>query len=737
MPKDKNGWSTDDLFLKDFDEDMQLEEFTLEDVLAEFGSGGTKHPLQKVEIEDVEIFDDGIFEEILEEKNPRIKSEKKTPIVAKPTKKEEDLSSWDFPEHEFEGKKNDVKPKHEKNVETQKVQTPAQTGAETEQTETPKKQDAQPAHAVSAERKIKQKPVSARLDETLRLNEFFESEEDYDEPVEEEEYEPELPGAYVKRNALHVRNMAIRSVFAFLLCLPACYLSFAQLWGLPVPEFIAWNAHPFRFLLALSGLHLIAISLHMSIVARGLKKLFTFRADLFSMIALSSVATLAHAGYMMIERGARHTMPFSAVSIMMLFFAGYGLYLRESARLRACKAASGSKEPLGVFISERDTEINLIKHPVAEIEPFTKYVQMPDGADRFWTYLAPILIVGALVFAGISSFGRGDPGRFFWAFAAIMAVSTPFFVLLCYPLPFSKITKRLSQLGAALAGWYAAFSLSGDRNLIIRDIDIFPKGSVTLHGLKVFGNHSLEKAVSYATSMIHEAKSGLAPVFGELLKSQYGKCEHVYHLLHHESGGMEADVCGDHVLLGTAGFMLRMGIRISEKSNVRNAMFLAINGSLAAVFNLNYKLSHDVRVSLESVIRSRVKPVMAVIDCNQNPVMLESELHVRAGSIEYPRIEERLDLASEEQFLEYDPCAFITRSGLAPFASAVLTARRLRKVTVRNVILSTVCAIIGMLLMFYITFVGSYESGAAYNVFLYLLLWTLPVYLLSVRSGAN
>ena len=79
----------------------------------------------------------------------------------------------------------------------------------------------------------------------------------------------------------------------------------------------------------------------------------------------------------------------------------------------------------------------------------------------------------------------------------------------------------------------------------------------------------------------------------------------------------------------------------------------------------------------------------------------------------------------------------IARAGLTPFASAVLGARRLRRVTIRNVVLSTVCAVIGMLLMFYITFAGSYESGAAYNVLLYQLLWTLPVWLLSMRSGAN
>lgn len=712
MSKKKKPWNHDDLISQDMEEDLQLEDFTLEDVLAEFGE--KRKPLQAI---DAEEFDLGAFETLYEERNAEAPK-----AAAKPAEEKKSAPAQ---------KSEQAPPKA--SVRQEEAARPAPKPAIAKQDEeTPRT-----VHAVSAKQQENAPHHTARLDETLRLNEFFESEEDYDEPIEEEEYEPEQPGAYVKRNALHVRNMAIRSVFAFLLCLPACYLTFAQNLGIPVPGFISWAEHPFRFLLLLAGLQLIAVALHLRMIARGLKNLFCFRADLFSVLSASTVATLLHAGYMMLVRDARHTPPYCAVNIVLLFFAGLGLYLRDSARLRACKTASSSKEPLGVFISECDTRINLIKHPVSETEPFTKYVQMPDGAERFWSYLAPILLIGALVFAGISSFGRHDAGRFFWAFSAILSVSAPFFLLLCYPLPFSKITRRLSQLGAALAGWYAAFSLSGERNLIIRDVDLFPKGSITLHGLKVFNNHSLEKSVSHTTSILNESKSGLAPVFAELLKSQYGKCERVYHLLHHESGGMEADVCGDHVLLGTAAFLLRMGVRIPEQANAKSAMYLAVNGSLAALFNLQYKLPNDVRLSLENVVRSRVKPVMATIDCNQNPIMIEHALRVRAGAIEYPHIEERLALAADDQFLEYDPSAMIARAGLTPFASAVLGARRLRRVTIRNVVLSTVCAVIGMLLMFYITFAGSYESGAAYNVLLYQLLWTLPVWLLSMRSGAN
>lgn len=691
-------------------DDVQIEDFTLEDVLLEFGN--TKRPddvsnelksleeLREAKREEESIIDQDIFDEI---KNENTKKQS-------PTKKAQKVrgrfSTLDFLKRE----KKVVPPQ----IKEEKQHSP---------------------HAVSATRAPVKKEKRARLDETLNLNDLFENKEDYNE--ENLKVKDILPSEYVKRNAGLIRLTAIRSFFAFILSVLACYLSFSSQFDLPMLEIVSYSANPFWHIAALICMHLIAIAMHGRIFFRGLKALFTLRPDMLALVATSSIATLIHAVFMLLNESARLTIPYCSVCIVMLFFAGVGTYLRASARVRACKAASASKEPFGVYISERDGDINLIKHPISEIEPFTKYVQMPDGAERFWTYLSPIIIVASLLLSIISSIGRSDPARFFWAFAAITTVSTPFFILICYGLPFSKITKKLANLGAALAGWYAAFSFSGSRNLVMRDSDIFPKGTVSSHGLKVFNNFSLEKVVCYATSMVYEAKSGLAPVFEEILKSQYGRNEKVSHLMHHESGGMEAEIRGDYVLFGTASFITSMGIGLTEVTSSKNTMYLAINKTLAAAFNLKYRLSEEVKDSIESVVKARLNPVMASIDCNQTPIMIESEINVKSGAIEYPRIEDRLDLASEEQYLEYDPAAFITRAGIMPFASAVIAARRLRKITIRNVVLSTICAIVGMLLMFYITFVGSYESGNAYNVLVYMLLWTLPVYILSSRIGIN
>ena len=111
---------------------------------------------------------------------------------------------------------------------------------------------------------------------------------------------------------------------------------------------------------------------------------------------------------------------------------------------------------------------------------------------------------------------------------------------------------------------------------------------------KILGDYSLEQTLSYATSMINATKSGLTDVFNDLLKSRYGNTVEVTNLKYHESGGIEAEIGGDAVLMGSGGFMLRSGVRLNSGTNVKNAIYIAINRQPAGVFNINYKANNDV-----------------------------------------------------------------------------------------------------------------------------------------------
>lgn len=529
------------------------------------------------------------------------------------------------------------------------------------------------------------------------------------------------------------RSLGIRSAALFIIAVISLYLAFAEQLCWFIPSVIAYTVHPFRYLFLTAFFQIAAMLISVDIISRGLSRLFRLRPNIDSAVAFSSFATLIHVITIMAAPKWHGWLPYSCISTVSLFFAVYAKWIHARSMCRICKTVRSSKCPSLVRLENYCSEMYAVKTPGEDTRSFTAHINDKDASRTFWTFLSPAVIVASIVFACISSFGTKTPQHFFWALAGISAVSVPMFSVMSFVLPFSFTAKGLSTVGAAISGWFSASQLSKKPGIVVRDEDLFPKGTISLHGLKILGQYSLEQTICYATSVIDETKCGLRDVFDDLLKSRYGTALKVTNLRYHESGGVEAEVNGDSVLIGSSGFMLRSGIRLSSGTNVKNAVYIAINRQPAGVFNINYKVNSEVSRALHILSRKKIPIILAVRDFNLLPTMVEKLFGLRDGSLEYPEIEDRINLSEEERLNSQDISAVITRSGLYPFAAAVLAAKKVRRATVRNIFLTAACSIIGMLLMFYLTFIQKPALVTPYTVFVYMLLWYLPMYLLSIR----
>lgn len=537
----------------------------------------------------------------------------------------------------------------------------------------------------------------------------------------------------IKENSKLSKLLGLRAVILFILSLLACYLAFSEPMGWYLPGIISYMSYSFRYLFLTAFFQICAMLLSVDVLSRGLDRLFRLKPNVESAIAFSSFATLAHVISIMAVPHWGGWLPYSCITVVSLFFAIYGKWINARAICRVGKTVKSAKCPSALHVESVYGEAHIIKQTTEDTKSFVSHINDKDASYTFWTFLSPIVIVSSVVFAAIASFGTKEPHNFLWALAGISSVCTPFFTMLSFAFPFSATAKSLSSIGAAISGWFSASNLAKKANVVVCDHDVFPKGTVTLHGLKILGSFSLEQTVCYAASVIGETGSGLTDVFSDLLKSRYGVKTKVTNLRYHESGGIEAEVGGDSVLVGSAGFMLRSGVRLSSGTGTRNAVFIAINRQPAGVFNINYKANADVERSLHILVKKRVPVILAVRDFNLLPMMVEQAFELKDGSLEYPEIEQRIDLSSEDQFISSDAVALITRSGLYPFSAAVLVAKKLRRATIRNIFLTAACSVIGMLLMFYLMFIQKPILVTPYTVFVYMILWCIPAYMLSLR----
>ncbi|MBE6916164.1 MAG: hypothetical protein E7471_05995 [Ruminococcaceae bacterium] len=528
------------------------------------------------------------------------------------------------------------------------------------------------------------------------------------------------------------RLRGFSAMLLLFVCVAMFYLSFAPMFGIPIPQEIAHYGNVQLHHIFIFALSVLATLIAFPILTSGIRQIAKKRLGVEAVLVFAQAANFLHIAVNLWLHEKTIQQPYAPVLVFALFFATCGLWKRDRARLRACKTAGMTSEPLGVYTHDRYGEANIIKQPVHDETCFARRVEDSDGSERFWSIAAPLAICASVVFAVVSGIMHHSLYRFFWTLSASACAGVPFFALYAFAQPYFLLTRELSGIGSAITGWYTVESLSKEQNLIIRDSDLFPKGAVSIHGIKMLGAFSLEQTLSYVTSVFQESNNGLFSVFYAELKSKFGRLVSVHNMRHYESG-VEAELEGNQVLIGTAAFLIRMGVRLGDERDAKNVVFIAVNGSAAGVFHVKYKTNEEIRDVILEALDHKVKPVLAVVDFNLTPMMVEEIFDLPEDSLEYPNVEDRLDLATDSRFIDHDACAFVTRSGFVPFASCILAAKRLRSVVGRNLLLTGVCVFFGMMLMFSLTWIGNIFASAPYNLFLYQLLWMVPMLLISQR----
>ena len=449
-------------------------------------------------------------------------------------------------------------------------------------------------------------------------------------------------------------------------------------------------------------------------------------SDLLAVISLAVMAADCAARLVLPERSPAPC--YAPVGCFAMVFAMWG-GARESRGLwDTFRMAAADDEP-PYLVTE--TERGACKQTGA-VRGFYTAAGQEDGASVWQAALTPVVLVASVVFAGLSSLGQGRGEDFLLNWSAILGAGTTFALPLCWGLPFSKLARRLYKAGCAVAGWRGAEKISRGRAMVVTDGDLFPPGTIQLNGVKVFGE-DMSKVTSYAASMARAADCGLQRLFDGLLRSENGRYEKVDDFSFYEEGGYSAAIRGETVLLGTASFMRKMEVRLPAGINLRTGVFLAMDRQLAAVFAVKYQPSENVDYALRMMRRSHVTPILAARDPNITPALLKRKFH-KSVKVDCPSLTERVAL-SEAELDRGMPRALLFREGLLPYAETVVGSRRLCGAVHRASALSLLGSAAGTLLAFYMVFQGAYNLLSPLSLLAFLLLWTLPVLVLADWAG--
>lgn len=551
---------------------------------------------------------------------------------------------------------------------------------------------------------------------------------DHGEPEPEPEIEPigpELePFEAAEQHRKNFRRLGAAVLPAFVLAALAALPMGVEACGVTIPYWTGDLA-----LQSVVELAVLAVSavLCRGVFARAVSALRRKRCVSEQLISLAALAAAADCGACLLLPERTAVLPYAAPVCLALAFAQWGLSREQRGLYDTFHAAAVDDPPYLVT----DTERGACKQRGA-LPGFYTTAMKDDGPTLWQTALLPVVLMGTVVFAGLSSLGQGRGGDFLLNWSVLLAAGGTCALPLCWGLPFSKLARHLQRVGCAVAGWSGAEKLSRRKEVIVTDGDLFPPGTIQLNGIKIYGEER-RKVASYAAAAARQSGSGLDRLFDSFLRSEGGRSVQLEDFRFYEEGGWSGTVRGETVLMGTASFMRKMEVRLPGDVNLKTGIFLSIDRRLAAVFAVKYHPAENVDFALRLLRQSRILPVLAARDPNITPALLKRKFH-KGVKVEYPDLTSRVALSEAERDRDL-PRALLFREGLMPYAEIVAGSLRLCRAVRRSAAVSLLGSVVGTLLVFYLVFQSAYEMIPPLTVDLFLLLWTVPVLLFADWTG--
>ena len=484
----------------------------------------------------------------------------------------------------------------------------------------------------------------------------------------------------------------------------------------------------FVLTLVLTICQIVVMGLAVDLLLQGGSDLIHLRPGAESILLLSSLAVILAGAVALARHDTSASAPFCCVSAFALSLSLWGEYRMYAAMALSLKTAAATDAP-DVYISDYEPEIEctVIKHFRNTADGFYNNLTESDISETAFHVMAPILIVLAIVFSLAGSIGSQT--SFLRCLSATAAASASFTALSAFSLPFSLVAKRLRRTGSAVAGWGGADTIYYADGIRIVEDDLFPAGA-TITGIRIFDNRKAEKIIRYTGSLLEAAGSGLSKPFSDFMEKQaishmriesYEICE----------GGFSAFVRSENILCGTGACLNLYGVQIPPELNMKNAMYVALDGVLSGVFTVGYRPTKNVQSSLNAMLRSRLKLFVGGRDFNISPLMVQQKLQIPTDDMEYLPFRQACSIARNEPEKVPHAAAVSVQTTPGTMAETLISAKRLRVISRINTVFAVLSTILGMLIMLVFARVGTDASVSPSNLCEYMLAMEVIVILIS------
>lgn len=541
------------------------------------------------------------------------------------------------------------------------------------------------------------------------------------------------------------------TVFLFLLCsvyFTMCRISYLRFL---LPTELDPSANPRYYNILLLALTAASFLLNISPLFDGLKKMFTARLTADGIAFYFGVACILYDVYFVLnpEKFLPLMINFDFLFILMLLMNLMGkrllvkhIYLNFEMISQDCHKSVVSG-PYGLAI---DNDIMIETGNGGDILYASKTKMVADYMRKafseqnenrktdvfYFVVFALLTCVSVLLWL----YKAMSLDKMVILLMATCGICAPIFTTWTHTLSVFRLGKYLRKNRTMISGREGASTLLDCGVLVVRDADLLSNSDITLRAMNVRDNYSTNEMLSYLVALFSRVGGPLSGFFDKMIADDYdGMVSDIQGICYHEQLGYTFS-CGEkQLIIGTDEFMRQCKIDcpINPLVSRSERIYIAVDGELAGVFSLTYRLSQKAARALQLLEDEGVSVAIVSTDFNLRETMFNGAVYdpdmITILSDETAK--GCMSLCADSQI---SPAEIVTYDNISGMALGLTACNILLLFCQKHSVYRITASLFGILIIAFLGCLLPVPSfWLPFQIFVYQLIWNLPNFLRGIK----
>ena len=343
-----------------------------------------------------------------------------------------------------------------------------------------------------------------------------------------------------------------------------------------------------------------------------------------------------------------------------------------------------------------------------------------------------LILLGATVLAGLvfCVFGGGLNGGAA-ALTAVLCLGSPLSSTLIAGFASLRLQQTAAASGAVIPGWAAIEELGGVDTVQADADELFTPDSAMLEDIRIFKGGRIDRAILYAASILNHSCETLRGLFRQIIEDRTEILYPVKDLEVHHGLGFAAWCDNNRVLIGNRLYMEREGVPLPEQeyedehsqNGALQILYLAVSGSLHAMFVLHYVGGRNAARGLEVLQRENIRLLVTCEDPSLTARHITEAYHLPEGMITLLD-QEQCSALTPAQPDETARCCMLHDKGFASLIGGLRAAEKAQNAETSATTVQMVSVWFSVVIGVLLTYAGSIGTLSVAAVLMYQAAWS-------------